>query len=78
MHADLQQACYGALAVPRHDARSRALGFSWAHSTRLFLGHLVPARRGQTGSLERVGIDLGVTLETVARHGSVTPLSSNQ
>jgi glycosyltransferase involved in cell wall biosynthesis len=78
MHTDLQQACYGALAVPRHDARSRALGFSWAHATRLFLGHLVPARRGKTGSLERSGLDLGITLEKATRHGSVTPLSSNQ
>jgi glycosyltransferase involved in cell wall biosynthesis len=45
MHADLQQACYAALAVPRHEARSRALDFSWQHATQLFAGFLVPARR---------------------------------
>jgi glycosyltransferase involved in cell wall biosynthesis len=45
MHADLQQACYAALAVPRHEARARALDFSWQHATELFAGFLVPARR---------------------------------
>jgi glycosyltransferase involved in cell wall biosynthesis len=44
MDADLQQACYRALAVPRHEARSRAEEFSWSHATRLFEGFLVPAR----------------------------------
>ena len=44
MHDDLQQACFAALAVPRHEARTRALDFSWAHATRLFLGNLVNAR----------------------------------
>lgn len=43
MHQDLQQAFYGALGVPRHEARSRALEFSWKRSTQLFLSHLVPA-----------------------------------
>jgi len=42
MHADLAQACTGALAIPRHEARARALDFSWAHATRLFESHLVP------------------------------------
>jgi glycosyltransferase involved in cell wall biosynthesis len=41
---DLQQACYRALAVPRHAARQRAEAFSWAQASREFLGHLVPAR----------------------------------
>jgi glycosyltransferase involved in cell wall biosynthesis len=45
MHADLQQACYAALAVPRHEARARALDFSWQHATRLFAGFLVPVQR---------------------------------
>jgi glycosyltransferase involved in cell wall biosynthesis len=37
------QACFAALAVPRHEARARALEFSWAESaTRLFTSHLVP------------------------------------
>lgn len=42
LHEDLQQACYAALAVPRHDARARALDFSWRHAAQLFAGHLVP------------------------------------
>jgi glycosyltransferase involved in cell wall biosynthesis len=45
MHADLQQACYAALAVSRHEARARALDFSWQHAAQLFAGFLVPARR---------------------------------
>jgi glycosyltransferase involved in cell wall biosynthesis len=45
MHSDLQQAFYGALAIPRHEARNRALEFSWTRSTQLFLSHLVPARK---------------------------------
>ena len=43
MDADLQTACYQALAVPRHEARLRALEFSWAHATRLFDSFLVLA-----------------------------------
>jgi hypothetical protein len=45
MHADLQQACYSALVVPRHEARSRALDFTWAHSAQLFARYLVPVRQ---------------------------------
>jgi glycosyltransferase involved in cell wall biosynthesis len=41
---DLTAAWYGALAVPRHEARTRALHFSWAYAALLFAGHLVPAR----------------------------------
>jgi glycosyltransferase involved in cell wall biosynthesis len=44
MHQDLQQACYAALAVPRHEARARALDFSWPHATAIFASHLVPVR----------------------------------
>jgi glycosyltransferase involved in cell wall biosynthesis len=44
MHDDLQQACFAALAVPRHEARARALDFSWAYATELFVSHLVSAR----------------------------------
>lgn len=40
---DLATACRGALAVPRHEARARALEFSWVHATRVFASHLVPA-----------------------------------
>ena len=43
---DLHQAWYRALTVPRHEARTRAEVFSWAHASRLFLEHLVPARPG--------------------------------
>ncbi len=42
LHDDLRSACLGALAIPRHDARSRALAFSWAEATQLFVSHLVP------------------------------------
>lgn len=44
MHDDLQQACHAALEVPREEARERALEFSWEHASRVFEGHLVPAR----------------------------------
>ena len=43
MDRDLQQACWNALGTPRHEARSRALDFSWEHATEVFLGNLVPA-----------------------------------
>lgn len=44
LHDDLKTASYAALAVPRHEARFRALEFSWAHTTQLFVSHLVPAQ----------------------------------
>ncbi len=44
LHEDLQAASYAALAVPRHEARARALDFSWHHATQLFISHLVDAR----------------------------------
>lgn len=44
LHADLLSACQAALAVPRHEARRRALDFTWARATKLFVQHLVPAR----------------------------------
>ena len=44
MHEDLKQACYGAMAVPQHEARARALDFSWAHAAQLFERHLVPVQ----------------------------------
>jgi glycosyltransferase involved in cell wall biosynthesis len=43
MHQDLQQAAYAALGVPRHEARARALDFSWKEAAQLFAGFLVPA-----------------------------------
>lgn len=48
MNEDLQQACYGALAVPRHEARSRALDFSWGHAAQLFESYLVAATPNST------------------------------
>ncbi|GAC1603212.1 MAG: hypothetical protein NVS3B2_07520 [Ramlibacter sp.] len=44
LNQDLREACYAALAVPRDQARLRALDFSWAFSSELFASHLVPAR----------------------------------
>ena len=44
--ADLIAAYYQALAVSRHEARSRALQFNWAYASRLFLGHLVSTQKG--------------------------------
>ncbi|MDW5444929.1 glycosyltransferase family 1 protein [Polaromonas sp. SM01] len=44
LHADLKLAFEGALAVPRHEARARALAFSWAHAAQLFEGNLVPSQ----------------------------------
>lgn len=46
LHQDLQTACHAALAVPRHEARQRALDFSWQAASQLFAGFLVPARDG--------------------------------
>lgn len=44
---DLTQAWYRALAVPRHEARERAMRFSWEQASCQFLAHLVPARRSR-------------------------------
>jgi glycosyltransferase involved in cell wall biosynthesis len=48
MNEDLQQACYSALAVPRHEARLRALDFSWGHAAQLFESYLVAAAPNST------------------------------
>ena len=48
LDADLTQAWYGALSVPRHEARARALHFGWAYAALLFARHLVPARAPRT------------------------------
>ncbi|MES2191661.1 MAG: glycosyltransferase family 1 protein [Pseudomonadota bacterium] len=68
MHEDLQQACYGALAVPRQQARLRALDFSWTQATQLFEAYLVSAR---------TSTDCKATAGN-AISGVVTPLSSNK
>jgi glycosyltransferase involved in cell wall biosynthesis len=65
MDANLQRAWFSALGVPRHEARARALAFSWTHATRLFVANLVPAR-GTARTLP-------AGAPTV-----VTPLSSNR
>ena len=44
LHEDLQRAYYGALAVPRAEARLRALKFSWTQAATLFESFLVPSR----------------------------------
>jgi glycosyltransferase involved in cell wall biosynthesis len=46
MAADLKKACDGALALPRHEARARALDFSWVQAAKLFEDHLVEAQPG--------------------------------
>lgn len=43
LHHDLLAASKEALAIPRSEARARALDFTWAHASRLFVQHLVPA-----------------------------------
>ena len=75
LDADLQKACYKALAVPRHEARLRALDFSWVQSAQLFNSFLVYSQQdcvtksGQNESTK--GLKAGLA------KNSVTPLSSN-
>lgn len=64
LHQDLASAWYQALSVPRHAARARAQAFSWAHASQLFIGHLVPTRKGAPLDTAR------------AVHTTVTQLSS--
>ena len=42
LNENLRTAYYGALAVPRSEARLRALDFSWTHAAALFESFLVP------------------------------------
>jgi glycosyltransferase involved in cell wall biosynthesis len=65
LHDDLQEAWHGAVAVPRSDSRARALDFGWLQATQLFLGHLVPARKG----------DIWPLVDQMLK--TVTPLSSS-
>ena len=69
MHDDLQQACYAALAVPRHEARARALDFSWSHATAIFAGHLVPVRSATAKALPQA-------MKTVTQLSSEPPTLS--
>ncbi|AEG93720.1 glycosyltransferase family 4 protein [Ramlibacter tataouinensis] len=52
MDADLQRAWHAALAVPRHEARQRALDFSWQQAAHRFAGFLVAARGGPAADLD--------------------------
>ncbi|MDO9405851.1 MAG: glycosyltransferase family 1 protein [Polaromonas sp.] len=70
MDEDLKLACYAALAVPRQEARSRALEFSWAHAARLFESYLVAAEQGNPAVLSR--------MPTPKSAAAVTPLSSGR
>ena len=64
MQADLQQACYGALAVPRHEARARALEFSWGRAAQLFEGYLVAASDGTCAKADSSVVTGGVAAVT--------------
>jgi glycosyltransferase involved in cell wall biosynthesis len=44
LDADLRYAWFRTLTIPRHEARARALNFSWEQASRQFLDHLVPVR----------------------------------
>ncbi|MBC7649670.1 MAG: glycosyltransferase family 1 protein [Vitreoscilla sp.] len=72
LHADLQQACYTALTVPRHEARLRAFDFSWAHAAQLFESFLVTVQPQQW--LAKSPANLPVKAPAGK---AVTPLSSN-
>lgn len=45
LDANLSVGWYRALAIPRHEARARAMDFSWPYAALLFAGHLVSARQ---------------------------------
>ncbi|HVZ43097.1 MAG TPA: glycosyltransferase family 1 protein [Ramlibacter sp.] len=61
MHTDLRQACEAALETPRHEARVRALDFSWERATQLFASFLVPARGAAAGPARAAEEVPGVT-----------------
>lgn len=65
LHEDLRQAWYQALIVPRHEARARALNFSWIQAGQQFLAHLVPTQWGRSHE------------KFFQRHEAVTPTSSS-
>jgi glycosyltransferase involved in cell wall biosynthesis len=60
LNLDLQKAFVSALAMPREQARARAMAFSWSQSSALFEGFLVAAN-GQVDSAvsaKRLATDL--------------------
>ena len=63
LHQNLAIAWYGALSVPRHEARNRAMQFSWAYASLMFAGHLVPARPGGRFSRSAAG---GLTIPKIS------------
>lgn len=65
LDADLHRAWYQALTVPRHQARTRAMAFSWTQASQMFLSHLVPASPGMMPE------------EAAPAYDDVTRLSSN-
>lgn len=65
LHEDLRLAVQQALAVPRSEARARAMDFGWSRAAQLFEQHLVAARSGAVAAVT------GAT-------ASVTPLSSGR
>ena len=74
MNADLRQACYSALAVPRREARLRALDFSWAQAAQLFESYLVATRKSTPNNTDGQPVGAAAT----SLKSTVTPLSSNQ
>lgn len=59
LHKDMQKAWYGAVSVPRHEARNRAVEFSWAYASLMFAGHLVPIRSGgRHQKIQATGVDV--------------------
>ncbi len=70
MDADLRQATYGALALSRHEARARALDFSWSHAAQLFESYLVAAHKNAAFQ--------PADAAAPSVKSTVTPLSSNR
>jgi len=55
---DLRDAALKALAVPRDEARARALQFDWRPVCEQFLAHLVPAERGRSAAVTKTSPNL--------------------
>jgi hypothetical protein len=73
MNEDLQQACYSALAVPRHEARLRALDFSWGHAAQLFASYLVnTVQNGTQANPNGAKGSQGVRLPAATRGGNIS------
>ena len=71
MSDDLRSAVALALEVPRHEARQRALAFSWGRAAQLFESFLVDARAGGSGRPAVPGTGAGAG----TGRNAVTPLS---